>query len=160
MATPSRATHSPQAAAHLRLPCHALTYYLSPERIAHLAQGLGWPGRRRVFDPCATLFTTVDQALHGQCSQVAAVSRLAAASGLPLDRDSGAFCRARRELWLPLVQAAAQDAYLTARSMTPRPRRWLMGLMGTQPFSIGRCPGPVGLGLLLTALAWRRSTTR
>ena len=126
MASPSRATHSPQAAAHLRLPCHALTYYLSPERIAHLAEGLGWPGRRRVFDPCATLFTTVDQALHGQCSQVAAVSRLAAASGLPLDRDSGAFCRARRELWLPLIQAAAQDAFLTARSMTPRPRRWLM----------------------------------
>jgi len=126
MPHPSHGTSSAREALLLRLPGQALTCYLSPARIDQLADGAGWPGRHRVFDPSTTLFTIVDQALHAQSSQQAAVSRLAAARGRLLDRDSGAFCRARHALWTPLAQAAAQDAFLTARAMTPGPRRWLV----------------------------------
>jgi len=98
MPRPSRTFCSRPDQAVLRLPSQALLHYLPPERVEQLAEGAGWLGRHRVFDPCTTLFTCVDQALHGQSSQLATVSRL----------------------------SAAQAAWLTARDLAPGPRRWLL----------------------------------
>jgi hypothetical protein len=127
MATTSRARRSRSSSALLpAIPQFALSQALPRERLVGLAADLGSSGRQRVFDPYVTLLSTVDQALGGQCSQAAATARLAAAAGLALDPDSGAFCRARAALPSGLAQAAAQQVARGAFDLTPGRRTWLV----------------------------------
>ena len=124
MPTLSQSVSSSSSSASLRPVQLALSQYLPPARLEALVAASGWPGRRRVYDPGQVLWAGVDQALGGQLSQSALVSRLAAVNGRPLDRDSGALCRARQRCPASLARAAAQEVAL--RAQQPGPRIWLL----------------------------------
>jgi len=124
MPTLSRKRSSSSRGQVLRPVQLALSHYLPREVVAALAAEHAGRGRRRVFDLYQVLWAGVDQALGGQLSQSAVVSRLAAASGQPLDRDSGALCRARQRCPAGLARAAAQE--VSRRAQQPGPRVWLL----------------------------------
>jgi putative transposase len=124
MPTLSHGSPSSAVRPSLRPAQLALSHYLPSAQLDALVQATGCRYRRRVFDPGQVLWAGVDQALGGQLSQSAVVSRLAAVSGRALDRDSGALCRARQRCPASLARAAAQQ--VARRAQLPGPRCWLI----------------------------------